>query len=227
MHLNLINDLNESRQYRTRYAFKTTSAVAISNHLFLDCIALWILYNEYQYAPVAIDYAKKTTRYNDFSTYRQNSTDMYLATHAITSSDSDLFSDNQADKVLLDRMTMNPTHMRTYLRMVSTNTLRDSVFRQFIQSLERQLRIESSELKSIRRQCQTWGQLTDTEKSLILNKVFKQYRMYARRSELFHLLQSYYNLDVKSATSAVVTSAEGSAIANVFKRSSDSGNNIG
>ena len=195
MNLSFIKQLTESSQYRTIYAFKTTNAKKVSCHLFLDVIAGWILFNEYQYAPIAIDYAKKTIRYGDFSTYRQNSTDMYLSAYALETRDQALFSDSQADAVFLERVDFNQKNLMLYLRSIANNNLKVGMYRQYCQRLERELRIDSGELKSLRRLSQKWIELTDEEKASFMDRLFKQYRMYARRSELYGLLKSFYSIE--------------------------------
>jgi hypothetical protein len=215
MNLDFIKDLNESSQYRTRQSFKTSSTRQVSNHLFLDSIAIWILYNEYQFAPVAIDYAKKTKRYGDFSNYRQSATDMYLAAYALSTKDKSLFSDNPAEHVLLDRIKINEKNLTTYLTLIANNTLKAGIYRQYIQKLERNLKIDTTQLKSLRRASQLWGEFSDADKAIFLSKMFKQYRMYARKSELYQLLKSFYNIeslaDDKKKTSNALKIAGGAA----------------
>ena len=55
MKLQLINDLNESRMYRSRSSFKDRTARQVADHSFMDLIALWILYNEFEFTPTAIE----------------------------------------------------------------------------------------------------------------------------------------------------------------------------
>ena len=198
MKLNLVTDLNESSQYRTRQSFAITDAKSVSEHLFLDMISLWILYNEYEFAPIAMSYAEKTARFGNFTQYRQSGSDMYLAIHALST--KTLFDNNSSDKVFLDRIMIDESKTIMFIRMIQRNTLKAGPARQFLQRLERNLKIDKPELRSLRRMVQNWGNLKDENKTMAYAILNRHYRRVARRSELFQIIKTFGQLEDVSST---------------------------
>lgn len=188
MNLEFVNDLNESSQYRTRFSLKTKNAREIADHCFMDLISLWILYNEYEYAPVAIEYARKTSIYGNFNLYRQSGTDLYITSHILATENADLIENNEADKVFFEKINVSGLRLFQFIKKISKNNLRVSYARQFLQKIERKLYIENSNYRSIRRMAQNWGYLTEKQKSLVITKILQFYRTNARRSELYDIM---------------------------------------
>lgn len=184
MELKLVNDLNESRQYRSKSAFRNVTARQVADHAFMDMIAIWILYNEFEFAPAGIDYAAKTAAYNRFSTYRTTGTDLYHNLHVISEKRADLL-DSSADVTLLDRTELDIGNIIRYLRQASRNNLTQSKTRQTLQRLEQALYIDNSNYRSIRRLAQSWPTLSTGQKRTVITRMIMFYRANARRSEIF------------------------------------------
>lgn len=189
MDLKLINDLTESRMYRSKQAFKRTTAREVADMAFMDMIALWILYNEFDFAPQARDYAERTVTFNRFSNFRQASTDLYLNLHVITEKQTGLLS-SDADITLLDRIQLDVPNIVRYLRAISRNNLTQSQTRQTLQRLENALHIDNSNYRSVRRLAQSWPTLSTGQKRTVVTRMLFYYRTHARRSEMFELLSA-------------------------------------
>lgn len=205
MKLDFIGDLNESSQYRTRDSFKSTNAREIANHAFLDMLTLWILYNEFDFAPIAVKYAAKTTMYGDFARYSQAGTDMYMAFYVLSSADADIIFGDGADQLLLDRIKIDVPRIKNVLTKIRHNNLQDSTMRPFLQDLERKLLISDSGYKSVRRLVQDWRNLNEQQRALAVTRLIQFYRTHARRSELFAFLQDYARtkkLEIRNAHNA-------------------------
>ena len=129
MDLKLVNQLTESRMYRSKQNIKNYSARQVCDHAFMDMIAIWILYNEFEFANTAIYYANKTAAYGGFKNFRQSSTDLYLSLHIISEKRTDLL-DSAADETLLERVNLNEREIIRYLRLATQNNLRESAARQ-------------------------------------------------------------------------------------------------
>jgi len=140
MKLNFIKDLNESRQYRTVQALHRTNARKIADYAFMDLIALWILYNEYEFAPMAVRYATKTIMYNNFKVFRQLSTDLYINLHVITQKRSDLLG-TEADEIFLKKIHLNERNYIQYLRYIREQYLNQAIARTSLQRFEKALMI--------------------------------------------------------------------------------------
>lgn len=205
MKLEFISELNESSQYRTRTSIKSTNAREIANHAFIDFLTLWILYNEFDFAPIAVKYAGKTGMYGNFSRYSQAGTDLYMALHVLSSGDVELIAGDNADQLLLDRITIDDSRIKSILVKMRSNNLSTSTMRPFLQDLERKLYINDSGYKSVRRLVQNWHDLSDQQRALAVTRIMQFYKAHARRSELFKVLQSYARnkkLEIRNANNA-------------------------
>lgn len=189
MDLRLINEFNESAQYRSKSAIKQTNAREVCDLAFMDMIALWILYNEFEFAPVARNYAEKTATFNRFDNYRQMGTDLYLSLHIITQKRVDLLGDGAADSTLLDRVELDVRQIVRYLRQIGRNNMSKPIARQTLQRLEQALHIQNSNYRSIRRLAQNWPELTTAQKRTVLTRMTFFYRAHAQRSEIFKLIK--------------------------------------
>lgn len=188
MDLEFVNDLNESSQYRTKHTLQQTNARNIADHAFMDLISLWILYNEYDYAPMALEYAKKTTQFGNFNNYRQSGTDLYITLNILSTKNTDLLGGGDADEVFLNKINCQYDKVLQFIRKISNNTLKSTVARQTLQEVERSLKISDSNYRSIRRLAQNWGMINETQKSLVITRLLQFYRAHARRSEMYQLL---------------------------------------
>jgi len=200
-----VKDLNESRQYRTRQAIQRSNAREIVDHAFLDLITLWILYNEFDMAPIAIHYARKTMMYGDFRNYRQSGTDLYMTLHLIQSKNADTLAGDSADNALLQRINLPQTQLKVFLNGLKMNSLERGVARQTLQLLERKLNITTSSYRSVRRLAQDWPVINESQRALVVTRLLQFYRTHARRSELFGFLQDLARtkkLEIRNAHNA-------------------------
>lgn len=188
MDLKLVTELNESRQYRSKAAFQQTNAREVCDFAFMDLMSLWILYNEFEFAPFAMSYAERTSTFNRFNTYRQMGTDLYLNLHIITEKRTDLLS-TEADSTLLDRIQIDVPLTVRYLRGIGHNRMNASMARMTLQRLENALQINNSNYRSIRRLVQNWPNLQTAQKRTALTRMMFFYRTHARRSEMFEQIK--------------------------------------
>jgi sulfur relay (sulfurtransferase) DsrC/TusE family protein len=189
LNLLLITDFTESAQYRSKQAFKQTNARVVCDHAFMDMIAIWIMYNEFNTAPIAREYAARTASYSRFTNFRQASTDLYLNLHVITERQSVLLG-SDADATLLDRVQLDVRQIVRYLRMASSNRLTTPAVRQTLQRMEQALHIETSNYRSIRRLAQNWPALDTSQKRTVLTRMVQFYKMNARRSEMGNYIKA-------------------------------------
>jgi hypothetical protein len=154
----------------------------------MDLISLWILYNEYEYAPMALEYARKTVSFGNFNSYRQSGTDLYITLNVLSTKNYTVLGGSEADKLFLENMFIPTQKIIQYLRKISSNSLNAMFARQLLQEAERSLKISNSNYRSIRRMAQNWGILTETQKSLVITRLVQYYRANARKSELFYLI---------------------------------------
>ncbi len=189
MDLKLISELNESTQYRSKSAFRGTTARVVCDHAFMDMIGVWIMFNEFEFNPAAQEYAARTVTFNRFQQYRQMGTDLYLNLHVITENRVDLLS-SEADGALLERVQLDVPQVVRYLRSASRNNMTKALTMQTLQRMESALYIDNSNYRSIRRLAQSWPTLQTGQKRTVLTRMHMFYQMNARRSEMFQMIKA-------------------------------------
>src|SRR6056297_58489 len=202
MDLKLINQLNESHQYRSKAQLAQTTAREVADFAFMDLVALWILYNEFEFAPRAIKYAEATATFNRFTNYRQMGTDLYHNLHILTQRKTELISADEADTALLGRIELDERQLVRYLRGIASNNMNTGMARMSLQRFENALYISNSNYRSARRLAQNWPRLQTAQKRTVITRMLFFYRVHARRSEIYKMLKDLartQNLEAKDA----------------------------
>jgi hypothetical protein len=191
MELEFINELCESRLIRQKKQVGRFTAKDAADLVFLYACCLNILKNEFKYAPVAAAYAKKTVMYNNFDVFRINGTDMYVFLVGLLGTDdtSNLFSDKQASDMFISGLRVNQPQLKEWLRLTAKGKT-GSVDAQYLFRLERQLKIDNSQYKSIRRLATDWVNLNHGQKTLVITRILQAFRSRAVRSELMPVMTS-------------------------------------
>ncbi|SVC80785.1 uncharacterized protein METZ01_LOCUS333639 [marine metagenome] len=186
MELEFITELCESRLIRQKKQIKQFTAKDAADLVFLYCCTLTILKNEFKYAPVASSYAKKTVMFNNWDVFRMNGTDLYVLLVGLVGTDdtSSLFSDKEASQLFVDNVKVNQIQLKTWFRFTGKARVNKSFDSQFLFRLERQLQVNNSQYKSIRRLASDWANLKHGQKTLVITRILQAFRARARRSEL-------------------------------------------
>lgn len=179
--------LVESRQYRSG-GIGSMNLRNISDFAFLDLIALYILSNEYETAPVSAAYANRTMLYKNFDTARLNGTDLYVSLNILNDADS-VFSKKiqknaEADSILRSKIDIKLPVLKRYFDLLSDSKMTQPDAEMLLLRLEKLLDITDSKLRSIRRLAQDWPSLSNTQRSLVLDRMLQYYRRFAKRSEI-------------------------------------------
>jgi hypothetical protein len=180
--------LIESRQYRALADVKRINLRHVADFAFLDLLNLFILFNEYETAPVASRYADKTMGFRNFSKARLSGTDLYISLN-ILSDPASIFSSKinqnaEADAILRNKIKINLPTVKRYLDLIADAKITPNDAAVLLLRMEKQLNITDSKLKSIRRLVQEWPSLTQMQKSLVVDRMLQYYRKFAKRSEL-------------------------------------------
>lgn len=183
MNLSLITELNESRQFRTKHMFSAFNARIICDMAFLDICSLWILHNEFETSPWAIEYAGKTAMRRNFKQYSQMATDTYHALHVVEAIRTDLLK-SDADNALLNKTHFNTQQVVRYLTDIAQNRVNPRASQQTLQRLEQSLHIQDSNYRSIRRLVQNWSNITTAQKRMVMTRLNFFYMTHARRSDI-------------------------------------------
>ena len=190
MELDFINELCESRLIRQKRQMQQFTARDAADLAFLYACTLTILKNEFKYAPAASAYAKKTIMFNNFNVFRVNGTDLYILLTGLLGTDdtSELFGNKEASKMLIENLRVNEPQLKAWLRFTAKGKINKSYDSQFLFRLERQLLVDNSQYKSIRRLASDWVNLKHGQKTLVITRILQSYRARARRSELMPVM---------------------------------------
>ena len=193
MELKLVHDLLESKMYRSKAAIKKKTARQVADHAFMDLLALYILYKDFQFSPKAMEYSARTAAFNNFKNFRQMGTDLYINLHILTMKNVELVGGSEMDQALVERMHIDLPDLIQYLRQIAYNRISSSRVKSTLQRLERGLAIEQSSYRSIRRLVQHWDKIDNHQKRLAITRMLMFYRVHAYRSEMYPLLMAMAN----------------------------------
>jgi hypothetical protein len=180
--------LIESRQYRTPTGRKALNLRTVADFAFVDLITLFILGQEYEMAPVSTNYAAKTLAYTNFNKTRLSGTDLYTSLNILFDPEG-YFSKNIAqneanDALLRAKLRLHLPTFKRYLELIESNSMSPADAAQLMLRIEKQLGINDTILKSIRRLAQDYPALNLGQRKLLITKLLQFYKRRAKRSEL-------------------------------------------
>ena len=211
------SEINESRMFRSKSRVEGTANRDMADLAFMNLLTLYILYNEYDFATYAQNYANKTMMFNNFNTFRPGGTDLYVALHSIAKGVS---TARDKDKLQQSRLNLREPKIKQFLNFIRRGQKIVSP-QSFFMQLERDLDIQNSNYRSIRRLAQDWPKLNNFQKQLATTRLLQYYRTNALRSELYPLIRDMartQNLEIRNAHNAETPKARGSdTLANMAK----------
>ena len=170
MDLKLVNqELAEARLYRYSRSFGAFTGRQIADLLFLNTLALQILYLEDKTVKRAKDYAQSTVAYGNFSLFRTAASDLYLLAYATLHPDNQnmTFAKHSESKKFLKGLQFEQGMYIRYLRMVSQDRVGKDYANVYFYRLENQLKIRDSRYKRWRRLISTYRSLKFAQRNAI------------------------------------------------------------
>ena len=191
--IQLINNLTESRAFRSRQDVGNFTAKEIGEIIYVYCLALATLKNEFKYKKIARDYATRTMSYNDFDYFRTNGTDLYLLIHSLIGSGSIIqFKEKDTSDAYIKRLSNNKFFLLDFLNYIEMTEVDNSLANRLFLKLEKQFNISSAQSKKIRRELSMYDFLKIKDRANIVNLVLHQITNYVPRSELYRPLQDMF-----------------------------------
>ena len=204
-----ISELNESRMFRTKNRVEGTNARDMADLAFMNMLALYILYNENDFAVAAKGYANRTMKYGGQFRYMQGGTDLHIALSSLKNNMTDAGEKNE---IQLSRITLPELQIKQFLNNMKMG--RPVIAPQsFFLKLEKGLNIQSSNYRSIRRLAQDWPRLNNMQKQLVITRMLQYFRTRAIRSELYSFIRDMsrsQGLEVRNAHNAETPKMRGS-----------------
>jgi len=188
--LTLINDLSESRAFRSRQDLGKGTAAENGELVYAYCLALIVLTGEYKYQKMARNYIIRSMSYGNYDFFRTNGTDLYLLLHSIVGSGSIVQFDDKESKSYIERLQRQYSDINQLLRYISNDNFSRKQTSTMLMRLETQLAVKSRDLKKIRRFASDWDRLKEKERFNIAIDIMQYIRDNAPRSELYGILQS-------------------------------------
>ena len=196
-----IGDIMESRMFRSKSKVTGADARDMADFAMLNMLALYILSNENDFAVAAQDYAQRTMTYGNFNTFRAGGTDLNIALTAIKNSMAD---DGDKNKLQNQRLKFNDVKIKAFLNTLKMGRPPAGV-NSFFMRIERDLDIQNSNYRSIRRLVQDWPRLNKMQKQLVITRMLQYFRVHALRSELYSYIRDLsrsQGLEMKNAHNA-------------------------
>jgi hypothetical protein len=171
----LIDQLSESQLFPSR------KSLGIA---YLHIVALNILVSEEYTRWWAQNYAKKTTRANNFKKWRNDATDLYVAIHALTDHEETLSDETRAD-YYRDGVGIYPFLIFNWiLKAGILNNLKETDTKRLFCKLDQIFRINNSLLRSVRRFSENWDDIPITDKKLAMTRLIQFMRNKCPKSDL-------------------------------------------
>jgi hypothetical protein len=145
---------------------------------------------DYNYAPVAKEYAKKTRQLGNFNNPSPSGTDLYQTIFSM-GKPAGLIDGNEKDQMLLNKVNVDTPRIKRFLDRVRQGNVSTSDASQFFHKLERDLKIQDPKLRASRRLIQNWNTLSSDQQKLAGSQLMRYYRLNARKSDLMPLFAKY------------------------------------
>jgi hypothetical protein len=210
LNLTFINDLTESRMFRTRQQAETTDARSMIDFAFMNLLTLQLLYSNYETAPIAKEYAAKTIEFRSFDSFKPAQTDLYLALNGIKTGK---LGGGEAARIQMNKLKVPYQTLVDYLyRMSQGKEIPNPM--SVLTQIEKGMDIQDSNYKAVRRLVTNWQSMDASSRKIAITRMLQFYRTKAIRSQLYGVLNDYAktnNLELKTLHNAEQPSKIGKA----------------
>ena len=184
-----INSLGEARMFKTRQQISREGARGVADHLFVSLLSLYAMSSNYDYAPVAKEYAKQTTRRGNFNLPSPSGSDLYQTMHTLLKPEG--LVGNAKDDLLMNKINVDQVKIKRFLKNLEQGNASQSQAQQFFYKLEKDLAIQDPKLRATRRLVQNWNSLSTQQQQLAATQIDRYYRMNGMRSDIRPLFTKF------------------------------------
>jgi hypothetical protein len=184
-----INELGEARMFKTRQQISKEGADGLTNHLFVSLMSLYMMSNNYEYAPVAKAYANQTMRKGNFNTPAPSGSDVYQTMHTLLKPDG--LVSGEKDKLLLNKVRIDQIRIKRFLKQIEQGNVPAGQAQAFFYKLEKDLAIQDPKLRATRRLVQNWNDCSTQQQQLAASQLDRYFRQNGMRSDLKPLFNRY------------------------------------
>jgi hypothetical protein len=187
--LEFMQTLGEARMFRTRNQIAGAGARSLTDHLFVSLMSLYAMSNDYNYAPVAKAYARRTIAMGGFNRPSPSSPVLYQTIYSIQRP-GEMFTDEK-DTMLMGKVRIDTPKIKQFLQKIKSGNMNPATAQQFFFKLEKDLKIQDPKLRAARRLTQDWTKLSTQQQQLVTTQLMRYFRMSARRSDLMPLYSKF------------------------------------
>ena len=187
MELEFINqEISESRLYRSSGQMRQLTGRNVADLLYLNTLALYMMVQDDVQHSYASNYAKQTSQYGGYSTFRTSATDLYILAYTLTNPKSDKINlkNRMSSTSFLNNLNFDYRKHFMFMKKIANGSDRRNEAVSYFFRLEAQLQITDSKYKSYRRYITDWGNLKFSSRQLVVTKILQTMRYIGRGSEL-------------------------------------------
>ncbi len=193
MELQLINELSESRLFRSidKYQEYTLKDIAELTYIY---VLILELFRTTKHEDFAQKYVKDTIRFNNFHSFKFSANDLYHFSHLLIGDDNGRSLGRLKDT--FHKTKIDFIYYRKFLRDIAAGRFDEAFDKRYLLRLERELGIGNSNLKAIRRMVTNW--IVQNNVSMMKSaatKLLIELRKRAIKSELRMELEKFGRLD--------------------------------
>lgn len=191
----LLNELIEAKLFGGGISgIKKYNAREIADLLFLHIIALQIMKKQFHGLPKIQEYLKKTGNLINFDSIMYSRNEVYIFIHILfggkqADRQRALLKDQEASQALINTLSIDFPQFRRFFRLLMIGKTDQALERRFLLALERDLKIDNSYYRAMRRLSSNWERQSNSSKKLVITRLLQVLRSIARRSELTIILE--------------------------------------
>lgn len=210
-----IDQLSESQLFRTKKAANSQSVPEAADLVFVNMLLLVMFNNDYDFAPLSMRYADRTMMYSNFNNYRMNATDMYIGLNRLLGTDQEY---EGKDDIAINKIHLKHLDVKRFLAHIEKGNKDDALTNQLLLKFQRDLNIQNSLLRSLRRMVVDWDNLSESQRAMTVTKLEQYMRANIRRADLAPALTAfksnggYTGKDDKKGVSNLAKIAGGAAL---------------
>ena len=179
MDLQLINtELSEARLFRASRHFSSLTGKDITNLLYLNTLATYIMSQDSGQMDYALKLAKDTSQYTGYSLFRTHATDIYMLAYQIAHPNNDhaKVKSPVETKAYLGELTFNERLHYRFMKDLSNKLMTPQRAYTYLYRLETQLKVTDSRYKRWRRLSTDWNTLKYQQKQMVIAQLVQELR---------------------------------------------------
>ena len=186
--LTFMQSLGEARMFKTREQISHAGARSVTDHLFVSLLSLYAMSQDYNYAPVAKEYARRTNQLGSYNNPSPSGTDLYQTIFSVKRPD---LMPGEKSEMLMNKVNINDAKVKGFLNKIKMGTITPADASTFLLKMERDLKIQDPKLRAARRLTQDWHKLSTAQRQLVGTQIMKYFRLNARRSDMMPLFVNF------------------------------------